>query len=208
MNKNHQNNNSAIISSFNKIARIFKLSSMKESLEQSNSFISMALKGSEFGKWDWDMSSDEVNLSPDAQLILGYDRQEKILQQKYLLDLIHPEDRFKFLDEIERHKKGITDFVNIEIRMKSAYDQWNWINMRGKIVEFDTDGSPHKFTGINYDINEQKQYDKEVRELQLKVLHSQEKEVTEREPVTQINGNMDRYSQFRLNGLRDLLEYN
>lgn len=208
MNKNHQNNNSAIISSFNKIARIFKLSSMKESLEQSNSFISMALKGSEFGKWDWDMSSDEVNLSPDAQLILGYDRQEKILQQKYLLDLIHPEDRFKFLDEIERHKKGITDFVNIEIRMKSAYDQWNWINMRGKIVEFDKDGSPHKFTGINYDINEQKQYDKEVRELQLKVLHSQEKEVTEREPVTQINGNMDRYSQFRLNGLRDLLEYN
>jgi len=208
MNKTQQKNNTAITASLNKIARIFKQSSIKESLEQSRSFISIALKGSEYGKWDWDMISDEVNLSPDAQLILGYDRKEKILQQNYLLDLIHPEDRFKFLEEIERHKKGITDFVNIEIRMKSAYDQWNWINMRGKIVEFDEDGSPFKFTGINYDINEQKLYDKEVSELQLKVLQSQEKEITEGENVTRNNGNIDRYLQFRLDGLRDLLEYN
>ncbi len=204
MNKISQVNNSQVLSTITKFARTLRSTTVNNKNDESNNLMSFALKGFDFGQWDWNIETDEVNLSPDALLLLGYDKKEKFLKQNYLLDMIHHEDRYIFLDEIERLKKGIIDFINIEIRMKSAYDLWNWINMRGKIIEFKNDGSPLRFTGINYDINEQKLYDKEVHELQLKVFQAQENVANEQEPVAA----MDRYSQFRLNGLKDLLEYN
>ena len=88
--------------------------------------------------------------------------------------------------------------------MKSAYGHWNWINIRGKIVEFDKSGSPKRFSGINYDINEQKQYDNDVLELQQEVIKSQE-ENTKSKNISYIYNNLDRYSEFRLNGLKNLL---
>ncbi len=206
MNKHYQKNIIPFMSGLNNVAKIFKLKSIKEELEQSKSYLSIALRGTEHGEWSWDMSTDEVDLSPDAQAILGYEKKEKVLEKESFLGMIHPDDKLNFLYEIEKHKKDAIDFVSVNIRMKSAYGDWNWINLRGKFVEFDTTGAPIKFTGINYDINEQRQYDDEVQELQQKVINFQEEE--KKKSTIRVNNNLDGYTKFRLNGLRNLLEYN
>lgn len=206
MNKHYQKNIIPFMSGLNNVAKIFKLKSIKEELEQSKSYLSIALRGTEHGEWNWDMSTDEVDLSPDAQAILGYEKKEKVLEKESFLGMIHPDDKLNFLYEIEKHKKDAIDFVSVNIRMKSAYGDWNWINLRGKFVEFDTTGAPIKFTGINYDINEQRQYDDEVQELQQKVINFQEEE--KKKSTIRVNNNLDGYTKFRLNGLRNLLEYN
>jgi len=192
-------------SSLNRLTKIFKLKYIEEELELANSYLSIALKSTECGKWNWHMFSDEVEFSPNAQAILGYEKKEKILKQKSFLEMIHPEDKSSFLYEIEKHKSGVTDYVSVDIRMKSAYGYWNWINMRGKIVEFDRNGLPLIFAGINYDINEQKQYDNDVEMLQKKVTKSQEKKPIEKKSIAYINQDMDNYSKFRINGLKNLL---
>lgn len=206
MNKHYQKNIIPFVSGLNNVAKIFKLKSIKEELEQSKSYLSIALKGTEHGEWSWDMNTDLVDLSPDAQAILGYEKKEKVLEKESFLGMIHPDDKFNFLYEIEKHKTGTIDFVSVDIRMKSAYGDWNWINLRGKFVEFDTTGTPLRFTGINYDINEQRQYDDEVQELQRKVINFQEEE--KKKSTIRVNNNLDGYTKFRLNGLRNLLEYN
>lgn len=143
-------------------------------------------------------------LSPDAQAILGYERKEKVLEKDSFLNLIHLDDKLTFLYEIEKHKTGTIDFVSVDIRMKSAYGHWNWINLRGKFVEFDKTGYPFKFTGINYDINEQRQYDDEVQKLQQKVIKMQDDK--KKRSTVIVKNNIDSYSKFRLNGLKNLLK--
>lgn len=175
-------------------------------MEQSKSYLSIALSGSEHGEWSWNMRTDKVCLSSDAQAILGYEKKEKVLEKEFFLSLVHPDDKLNFLYAIEKHKSGAIDFVNVDIRMKSAYGHWNWINLRGKIVEFDKTGKPLKFTGINYDINEQRQYDDEVQELQEKVIKFQDDKKTKKKTVAHINMYLDDYSKFRLNGLINLLK--
>jgi len=204
MNTHIQKNIIPLTSSLNKIFKIFKLKTLEEELEQSKNDLSIALQGGEYGKWDWNMIANEIDISPDLQAILGYDKKRKILEQNAFLRMIHPDDQSIFFDEIENHKRGDVDFVSVDIRMKSAYGHWNWINIRGKIVEFDKSGSPKRFSGINYDINEQKQYDNDVLELQQEVIKSQE-ENTKSKNISYIYNNLDRYSEFRLNGLKNLL---
>lgn len=207
MNTHIQKNTIPLTSSLNKIFKIFKFKTLEEELEQSKNDLSIALQDREYGKWDWNMIANEIDISPDLQAILGYDKKRKILEQNAFLRRIHPEDQSIFFDEIENHKRGDVDFVSVDIRMKSAYGHWNWINIRGKIVEFDKSGSPKRFSGINYDINEQKQYDNDVQELQQEVIKSHE-ENTKSKNISYIDNNLDRYSEFRLNGLKNLLDYN
>ena len=208
MNKLQQNIIIPFRSRLNRLAKIFKLRSLEEELELANSYLAIALKSTECGKWNWNMFSNDVELSPNAQALLGYEKKEIVLKQKSFLDLIHPEDKASFLYEIEKHKAGVTDYVSVDIRMQSAYGYWNWLNMRGKIVEFDRNGLPLIFAGINYDINEQKQYDDDVEMLQKKVIKSQEKKIIEKKSINYISQDLDNYSKFRLNGLRNLLKYN
>ena len=195
-------------SGFDKVTKILKLTSIEKELEQSKSYLSIALQGTEHGEWNWDMSTNEIDLSPDAQAILGYEKKGKVLDQDSFLELIYHNDRANLLYGMEKHKKGITDFVSVDIRMKSAYGHWNWINLRGKIVEFDEAGIPLRFTGINYDINERHQYDDDVQELQEEVIKSQEADKKKMKNAAYVNGDLDRYSKFRMNGLRNILRSN
>lgn len=204
MNKQNQNKNIPFSSGLSKVAKIFNIKSIEEELEQSKSNLSIALRGTEHGEWSWNLSTDMVALSPDAQAILGYEKKEKVLEKDSFLNLIHLDDKLTFLYEIEKHKTGTIDFVSVDIRMKSAYGHWNWINLRGKFVEFDKTGYPFKFTGINYDINEQRQYDDEVQKLQQKVIKMQDDK--KKRSTVIVKNNIDSYSKFRLNGLKNLLK--
>ena len=56
-------------SSLNRLTKIFKLRYLEEELELANSYLSIALKSTECGKWNWHMFSDEVELSPNARAI-------------------------------------------------------------------------------------------------------------------------------------------
>ncbi len=203
----------SIKSSLSGVARIFKMASIEKELEESKSFLSIALEGTGHGEWNWNMYTNEIDLSTDAWAILGYDKKGKVLDLNSFLGYIHHNDRTSLLQGFEKHKIGVTNYVSVDIRMKSAYGHWNWINLRGKIVEFDETGAPLRFTGINYDINEQRQYDNEVQELQQRVINSQEKKIKEkknREKKNYVytNTDLDRYSKFRMNGLRNILKYN
>ncbi len=207
MNKLNWNKIIPIKSSLNRVAKIFKMTSIEKELEESKSFLSIALNGTEHGEWNWNMFTNEIDLSPEALAILGYEKKRKVFDQDSFLELIHHNDRISLLHGLENHKIGATNYVSVDIRMKSAYGHWNWINFRGKIVEYDETGAPLRFTGINYDINEQKQYDNDVQELQQKVIKSQEKKIKEKKNNSYANTDLDRYSKFRMNGLRNILKY-
>ena len=78
--------------------------------------------------------------------------------------LIHPDDVEKTNEIITAHINGKTDLYKAEYRMKRANGSWMWSRAIGRISEFDKDGKPIKFNGVNIDIDDAKKAQKEIDE--------------------------------------------
>jgi len=194
----------------NKISKILNISKLEEQLKESENYLSIALKGTASGSWSWDLESNKIILSKELLEMLGFDKVEIILKQKQFLENIHPDDTASFMYEIVKHKKGNIDSVNVDIRMKSAFKSWNWVNIKCKVTEYDENGTPIRIDGLNFDINEQKQYDEEVQHLQDELIISsherRQQEEADRLYSDQVNNHLDWYTQFRRNGLNGLVK--
>ena len=68
-----------IKSSLNKVKKLFKMKTIEKELEQSKSYLSIALNGKEHGEWNWNFDSNEIEMSSDAQALLGYDKKIELL---------------------------------------------------------------------------------------------------------------------------------
>lgn len=131
-------------------------------LEIETTRLTLAIEGTKDGLWDFNLKTDELYLSNQYEIMLGYDVGEIDRTTKNLSGLIHPEDRgsatkaaMDYLDT-----KGEMPYENVfRLRMKDG--SWKWILARGK-AQFDKNGKPLRFIGFNTDITEQKEYQKKL----------------------------------------------
>jgi len=107
------------------------------SLEKSENRLSLALKGSNDGLWDWNVKTNEIYFSPSWKSMLGYEDSEIENNVSTLERLVHPEDipsvRQYILDFLDRkhphyeleyrmvHKDG--ESVKILSRAQHQYDE-------------------------------------------------------------------------------------
>jgi len=148
---------------------------LEQELKLSEHRLKLSLKGEEEDLWNWNIQTNEMYFSPTVQSMLGFEKQEIRINYEEWQKLIHPTDVTNVIYELEKHISGKTNMVRIEYRMKSAYNNWNWIYTRGKIVEFDDSKNPLKFVATNSDINEQKLYELDVQKLQEQLIQDQDK---------------------------------
>jgi PAS domain S-box-containing protein len=148
---------------------------LEQELKLSENRLKLSLKGEEEYLWDWNIQTNEMYFSPTVQSMLGFEKKEVRRDYETWQKLIHPTDLSHVIYELDKHISGKTNMVRIEYRMRSAYDNWNWIYTRGKIVEFDDEKKPLKFIATNSDINEQKLYELDVQKLQEQLLQEKEK---------------------------------
>ena len=148
---------------------------LEQELKLSENRLKLSLKGEEENLWDWNIQTNEMYFSPTVQSMLGFEKKEIRRDYEEWQRFIHPTDLAHVINELEKHISGKTNMVRIEYRMRSAYDNWNWIYTRGKIVEFDDEKKPLKFIATNSDINEQKLYELDVQKLQEQLLQEQGK---------------------------------
>jgi len=128
----------------------------------------LSLQGANLNMWEWNLQTDEVVLSPTANELLGFDREEKRTTLKSILKSVHSSDLKKLQYEVEKHIFNKVKMVSVEYRVLTAYGSWNWIHTRGKVVEFDESKKPLRFIGVNSDINEQKIYEQELEKMNSK----------------------------------------
>ncbi len=148
---------------------------LEQELKLSEHRLKLSLKGEEENFWNWNVQTNEMYFSPIEQSMLGFEKREIKRSYEEWKNLIHPSDLVHVIYELEKHIAGKTNMVRLEYRMKSAYDNWNWLYTRGKIVEFDESKNPLKFVATNSDINEQKLYELDVQELQEQLIQDQDK---------------------------------
>ena len=118
------------------------------------------------GHWYWNIKSNEIRYNFMKMTALGYSLDEipEYVTYQFFADKIHPEDYQRATDVMTKHLKGDTDVYEVEFRIRAKDGSYRWFYDRGKITQYDEDGSPLFLAGIVYDITEKKKVLQELEE--------------------------------------------
>lgn len=116
-----------------------------------------ALRCVGLGLWKYDVQTDHLTIDEQWANTLGYIPGELGPNLATWRALIHPEDRSKMHDTVDKHLEGQTAFFETEYRLYTKSNGWRWVSCWGRVVERDADGAPLCIAGAHRDITAQKQ---------------------------------------------------
>jgi diguanylate cyclase (GGDEF)-like protein/PAS domain S-box-containing protein len=131
------------------------------SLSESEERLSLALwaSGDEF--WDWNMRSGETVRMNELPLNV-FPRHLLLEQPEALRNFVHEADVPSLLRSFLRHRAGKDLFFECTYRLRDFDEHWHWVQDRGKIVTWSTDGEPERMLGTMKDINTLKRTEEEL----------------------------------------------
>ena len=121
---------------------------VEESLRQSQEKLSLALDGANLGIWAWDLTTGKAVWSERYPRMLGYEPHEFKPNLKNWKRLIHPDDWPRVSENLNLHIEGKLPMFDAEYRIMNKSEDWQWVNGRGKVIEFDAGGKPIRMTGV------------------------------------------------------------
>ncbi len=120
--------------------------------EQQRRRLELVVEGTRLGMWDWNPQTNEVAFNEIWAEMLGHSLDEITPSLKEWEDRVHPEDLGGCYADITEHMEGRAPFYENVHRMKHKDGRWVYILDRGKIVEWDEQGNPIRFTGTHTDV--------------------------------------------------------
>jgi diguanylate cyclase len=133
----------------------------EEALAHSESRWNFALESARQGVWDHDIRTDTMFYSRMWRIMRGIPPDEEIDgDQAKWLARIHPDDRQRIIDNVDRQDKGQSD--TLEYRERTRDGSYIWILSRGKPVEWDEHGNPTRTLGTDTDITRLKTIELEL----------------------------------------------
>ncbi len=103
------------------------------------------------GVWDWDLTTDNVYLSPRWKEMLGYHKNELPNAFSTWTDLIHPDDLESALDVVHKFIESDDLFYENIHRLKHKNGEWRWILDRGVAIR-DDNNKLTRLSGSHTDI--------------------------------------------------------
>ncbi|NKN32718.1 diguanylate cyclase [Marichromatium bheemlicum] len=135
-----------------------------EALRASEERLSLVLRGTEDGWWDWDLTSDRVFYSLRWWEMLGYD-EGALEADRYLWRLlIHPEDQARVQEVFDQALASTSSAYSIEFRLLHRNGHYVPVLSRG-FIQRDPSGRPLRVAGANTDLTERKRLEQRLREL-------------------------------------------
>lgn len=125
-------------------------------LEDSDKTLNAILDVIAEGVWDWNANTGHVDRSPGWYRMLGYEVGIFLKDVFTWENIIHPDDQATVMEHFELYTAGKIDKYEIEYRCKKADGSYLWIVDRGKIVEYNSDGTVARMIGAHSNIHERK----------------------------------------------------
>ncbi len=119
----------------------------EERVRSSEERLAMALEGSSDGFWDWNVVSGDCYFSPRIVEWLEFDPTEFQHHVKFWESLIHPDYLEIFNTSFQAHVSNRTTHYEIEERVRTKSGSWIWVLSRGKVVQWNEDGTPLRAAG-------------------------------------------------------------
>jgi len=128
-------------------------------LELSDKRLNLAAASADFGLWEWDLSKDEIWVTPRRRAQLGFPVSGKITSDD-LISRWHPDDRDKVRQALRNAIENGKDY-DAEFRRVLADGSVRWVASRGR-VQVNKQGEPIRLLGISMDITARKQAELEA----------------------------------------------
>lgn len=157
----------AVVISFSDITH-FKTTeiALRQQTEQQ-SVSTGGVQEAEYDFWNWDLSSNEITLSPAWKQMLGYKDSEMPNHVDSWQGRIHPVDYKRVLADIHNYLEGLTPQFENTHRLQHRDGSYRWVLAKGTAVR-DNTGKPLRMVGVHVDISEQRRLDDRLQELQAK----------------------------------------
>ncbi|NJN55563.1 MAG: PAS domain-containing protein [Anaerolineae bacterium] len=107
------------------------------------------------------------HLSPQWQVMLGYEVGELAQSYTSWQERVHGDDLAIVQAEMARHLAGETAVYTCEYRMRCKDGSYKWVRARGQVIEHSADGQVSRMIGTQVDITERRQ----TEEMILNVAH-------------------------------------
>ncbi|MDH4943836.1 sensor domain-containing diguanylate cyclase [Sulfurimonas sp. C5] len=131
-------------------------------LEESDKTLNPILDIIMEGTWDWSTKTGHVDRNPSWYRMLGYEVGIFLKDVFTWENIIHPDDYPRVMQHFEAYISGQTDKYEIEYRCKKADGSYLWIVDRGKITEWNDDGSVARMIGAHENIHDRKMFESEL----------------------------------------------
>ncbi|TGL86479.1 PAS domain S-box protein [Leptospira congkakensis] len=128
------------------------------------------------GFWDWNLKIDYQYMSPKFWEMLGHNPSEKKHHPSEWQKVISPEGLKLTLENFEKHVKSKGTYLfsqEVLFKHKDGHDVW--ILSKGKVVDWDEDGSPIRAIGTNTDISEIKKKNEIIEKTQKELIERDRK---------------------------------
>ncbi|MDP1728425.1 MAG: PAS domain-containing protein [Bacteroidota bacterium] len=147
----------------------------KELLANEKQRLSIILKGTRAGTWEWNIQSGEFIVNERWADIIGYTLKE-ILPINYTAarKFYQPDDLKTAEELLKKHLNKEIAYYECETRMKHKNGEWIWVVDRGRVYEWDQEGKPLLMSGTHQDITKRKKAELELIKLNQAIYSSSE----------------------------------
>lgn len=132
-------------------------------IQQSEERLKLAIEGSNTGFWDWDLPTGRVVYSSVWKSMLGYADEEITNSTEEWESRLHPDDRSRSLERVQRHLRGETPAFDNLARIRHKDGRYVWILARGRALR-DAQGRVYRFVGTHFDMTQHKALEQRLRE--------------------------------------------
>jgi PAS domain S-box-containing protein len=122
----------------------------------------LALTASHMGVWELDLTADRLEWSDSMAAIFGLSPAQAPTTRAGFAAVIHPEDRTKAQDSVDRAIREETDIVN-EFRTIWPDGTVHWIAGHARLMS-DQEGNATRVIGVGMDISERKSLEEQLRQ--------------------------------------------
>ena len=133
----------------------------EEKIREMYNRLELALESANMAWWEMNISTGKVIFHKRKAEMLGF-RPGKFNHYSDFVALVHPDDRYKLMDNMRNHLSGLNANYEGEYRILDINGNYHWFYDIGKVNHSDSDGKPVTVTGIVFDISERKKLSAEM----------------------------------------------
>lgn len=119
-------------------------------------YFPLYLEGTNLILWDWDIAGRTITVNPFGAQWFGYEAQRQPFSVEEWDKLVHVDDLAEVRNMLNAHITEGSPYFESEHRMLAHDQEWKWVLMRGKVVDYDSRGKPVRMLGTAREINPRK----------------------------------------------------
>jgi PAS domain S-box-containing protein len=171
-----------------------------QELETQRKRLEEIIWGTNVGTWEWNVQTGETIFNEKWANIIGYQLWElEPVSIETWIKYAHPDDMEESGALLQQVFAKELDHYNCEYRLRHRDGHWIWVLDRGKVVEWNEDGSPLRMAGTHTDVTYRKIMEEQLRDAQLQAMKANEAK-------TMFLANMSHELRTPMVGIRGILD--